>query len=41
MCSTTPISELPNAVIGTTTAGVISSTVSSPRQNQFAMKLMF
>jgi len=32
---------LPNAVIGTTAAGTISSTVSSPRQNQFALKLLF
>jgi hypothetical protein len=32
---------LPNAAIGTTAAGTISSTVSSPRQNQFALKLLF
>lgn len=32
---------LPNAVIGTTAAGTISSTVSTPRQNQFALKLRF
>jgi hypothetical protein len=32
---------LPNAAIGTSAAGTISSTVSSPRQNQFALKLLF
>jgi hypothetical protein len=32
---------LPNASIGTAAAGTISSTVSSPRQNQFALKLLF
>ena len=32
---------LPNATIGTAAAGFISGTVSSPRQNQFAMKLVF
>jgi hypothetical protein len=32
---------LPNATIGTPAAGFISGTVSSPRQNQFAMKLVF
>ena len=32
---------LPNTSIGTPAAGTISSTVSSPRQNQFALKLLF
>jgi hypothetical protein len=32
---------VPNATIGTSAAGFISSTVSSPRQNQFALKLIF
>ena len=31
----------PNASIGTNAAGTISSTVGSPRQNQFALKMMF
>ncbi|HTM51598.1 MAG TPA: TonB-dependent receptor [Bryobacteraceae bacterium] len=32
---------LPNGSIGTTAAGTVSSTVTSPRQNQFALKLLF
>ena len=32
---------LPNASIGTAAAGTVSSTVGSPRQNQFALKLLF
>src|SRR5207237_815054 len=32
---------LPNTSIGTSAAGTISSTVGSPRQNQFALKLLF
>jgi len=32
---------MPNTSIGTSAAGTISSTVSSPRQNQFALKLLF
>jgi hypothetical protein len=32
---------LPNAVIGTAAAGVISGTVGNPRQNQAALKVLF
>jgi hypothetical protein len=32
---------LPNGAIGTAAAGTVSSTVGSPRQNQFALKLLF
>jgi hypothetical protein len=32
---------LPNGSIGTAAAGAVSSTVGSPRQNQFALKLLF
>jgi len=32
---------LPNGAIGTAAAGTVSSTVGSPRQNQFALKVLF
>ena len=32
---------LPNGGIGNAAAGTVSSTVGSPRQNQFALKLLF
>jgi hypothetical protein len=33
--------SISDATIGTSPAGFISSTVTSPRQNQFALKLIY